>query len=272
MNLKQMANARAQAAYHAAADHYDQAALSFWDKFGRATVARLNLQPGAVVLDVCCGSGASALPTAEVVGSTGRVLGVDLAPGLVALAQTKARQRGLCHAEFRVGDFEALAESDAGFDAVLCVFGIFFVPDMTGAVAKLWRLVRPGGQLAITTWGPRVFEPANSIFWETIRSVRPELYKGFNPWDRINEPASVEALLGEAGVPGAVAVPESAWHQLATPEDWWTIVMGSGYRGVVEQLASEERERVRAVVLAAVGSQQVHRIETNVIYAGAHKR
>jgi 2-polyprenyl-3-methyl-5-hydroxy-6-metoxy-1,4-benzoquinol methylase len=45
------------------------------------------------------------------------------------------------------------------FDAVVCVFGIFFVPDMSSAVRRLRSLVRAGGQLVITTWGPRFFEP-----------------------------------------------------------------------------------------------------------------
>src|SRR5262245_32380297 len=50
------AAARAQAAYHAAADHYDDPALAFWERFGRVTVTRLELPRGARVLDVCCGS------------------------------------------------------------------------------------------------------------------------------------------------------------------------------------------------------------------------
>lgn len=55
---------RAARAYGAAADHYRQPALSFWDRFGAATVTRLRLAPGGMVLDLCCGAGASAIPTA----------------------------------------------------------------------------------------------------------------------------------------------------------------------------------------------------------------
>jgi hypothetical protein len=50
---------RAAATYGAAADHYDLPALSFWDRFGAATVSRLRLAPGHGVLDLCCGAGAS---------------------------------------------------------------------------------------------------------------------------------------------------------------------------------------------------------------------
>src|SRR5215207_3446234 len=100
--------ARAAAAYNAAADLYDDPRLSFWDRFGRRTVERLDLAPGSMVLDLCCGSGASALPAAEQVGPGGRVLGVDLAENLVRRARTKAQLRRLGNTEFLVEDFEAL--------------------------------------------------------------------------------------------------------------------------------------------------------------------
>jgi SAM-dependent methyltransferase len=46
---------------------------------------------------------------------------------------------------------------------------------MAAFAAEMWRLVRPGGHLAITTWGPDLFEPANGIFWESVRAVEPAL-------------------------------------------------------------------------------------------------
>jgi ubiquinone/menaquinone biosynthesis C-methylase UbiE len=90
---------------------------------------------------------------AEAVGPQGFVLGVDLAENLLALAHAKAKERGLANIEFRVGDMLDLQLPAAGFDAVVCVFGIFFVPDMQAALRELWRHVRPGGQLAITPGG-----------------------------------------------------------------------------------------------------------------------
>ncbi|MGH7178039.1 MAG: class I SAM-dependent methyltransferase, partial [Tepidisphaeraceae bacterium] len=153
---------KAAGAYNAAADYYDDPALSFWDRFGARTIERLELQPGWRVLDACCGSGASALRAAQRVRPGGSVLGVDLAENLLALARQKAHKLRLANVEFRAGDFLDHGLPDESFDAVVCVFGIFFAADMPKAVAELWRLVRPRGKLAVTTWGPRLFEPANS--------------------------------------------------------------------------------------------------------------
>src|SRR5262249_6393869 len=98
------AQARAATTYNAAADRYDDPANTFWERFGRRTIERLQLRPGQRVLDVCGGAGAPAIPAAEAVGTDGRVLGVDLAENLLALARQKATARGLANVEFRAGD------------------------------------------------------------------------------------------------------------------------------------------------------------------------
>src|SRR5262245_25690605 len=178
---------RARAAYDAASDSYDEPALSFWDFHGRRTVERLGLEPGMRVLDVCCGSGASALPAAEAVGPTGHVTGVDLSEKLLDRARAKAAARGLANTTFVTGDLANLDAVGGGpYDAVVCVFGIFFLPDMVAALRGLFTQVAPGGKLAVTSWGPRLFEPGNTLFWDAVREVAPELYKGFHAWDRID--------------------------------------------------------------------------------------
>jgi ubiquinone/menaquinone biosynthesis C-methylase UbiE len=263
--------ARAAATYNAAADTYDDPANSFWARFGRRTVERLGLRAGDRVLDVCCGSGASAIPAAEAVGPGGSVRGIDLAANLLGLARAKAARRRLENVEFRAGDMMDARVPDASFDAVVCVFGIFFVPDMAAAARGLWRAVRPGGKLAITTWGPRFLEPANTAFWNSIREVRPDLYKGFNPWDRVSDPPGVDAMLREAGIEGAEVVAEAGQHPITSPEAWWAAVLGTGYRGTLDQLDAAARERVRAANLAFIRQSGIAAVEANVVFAIAPK-
>lgn len=261
------ARARVVAAYDAAADAYDDPANGFWARFGRRTVERLHLRAGDRVLDACCGSGASAIPAAEAVGPSGTVIGIDLSERLLALGRAKAAAQGLRQLELRTGDLLDLQVPDASFDAVVCVFGIFFVPDMAAAVRSLRRAVRPGGALAVTTWGPRFFEPATSAFWDAVCRERPDLYKGFNPWDRICDPAVLRALLREGGVDEAEVVAESGSHPIPSPDAWWAAVLGSGYRGTIDQLDPAQRERVREANLAFVRDSGLTAVEANVVYA-----
>ena len=135
--LTDPAKLKALAAYNAASDHFDDEPLAFWARIGSHTVERLALPSGAMVLDVGCGSGASAIPAAMAVGPTGHVVGVDLADQLLHRAREKARQRSLSNVEFRQADMEELGYPDGNFEAVVSVFSVFFVPDMTKQVAEL---------------------------------------------------------------------------------------------------------------------------------------
>ncbi|WP_045227232.1 class I SAM-dependent methyltransferase [Methyloterricola oryzae] len=271
MNSLETAKANAAAAYNAAADLFDHPANTFWDRFGRKTIERLRLQPGQSVLDVCCGSGASAIPAADSVGREGRVVGIDLAENLLELARRKAESRGLTQVEFKLGDMMSLEFPEAAFDAVVCVFGIFFVPDMPSAVRELWHRVKPGGKLALTTWGPNFFEPANGVFWESIRNEAPDLHKSFNPWDRISHPDSLAAMLAEAGIEDADISEQAGTHPIESPEDWWTTLLGSGYRGTIDRLDAAAHARVREANLCYVRDSRLSGIEANVIYAIATK-
>jgi hypothetical protein len=131
--------------------------------------------------------------------------------------------------------------------------------------------VRPGGKLAITTWGPRFFEPATSAFWDSIRKERPDLYKGFNPWDRICDPQSLSALFADAEIAKPVVNAESNSHSIPSAGAWWAAVLGSGYRGTIEQLNAVARERVRAANLEFIHDSGTTSVQANVVYAVAEK-
>jgi ubiquinone/menaquinone biosynthesis C-methylase UbiE len=261
--------ARAIATYNAAADTFDAAPLSFWRRYGQRTIDRLALKPGDHVLDVCCGSGASAIPAAIAVGPTGSVLGVDVSAGLLGLARVKAQD--LANIAFRNGDCMALGLPEGSFDAIVCVFGIFFLPDMAAAIGELWRMVKPGGKLAITSWGKACFDPANQVMWDAVKAERPDLYRAYTPWDRISESARLQTLLESAGATAVTVLAESDQHQIQTPEDWWTMVMGGGWRGTIEQMDAPTVERIRQVNLDFLQTSGVRALDVEVLYAIAQK-
>jgi ubiquinone/menaquinone biosynthesis C-methylase UbiE len=265
------AKAKAAATYDAAADHFDDAPLSFWDRIGKRTIDRLALSNGAKILDVGCGTGASALPAAEAVGAKGSVIGVDLSARLLERARTKAKARDIPNIEFRVADMTSLGYPNGHFDAVVSVFSIFFIPDMEGLVRELWRMVRPGGKLAVTTWGPRIFEPAYARWQTALRQERPDLYSAFNPWDRITEPEAVRRLLRDGGATNIEVTAEDGNQMLRSADDWWIIALGSGLRWAIEQMGSEAAARIKADNVNWLSENKIDRLETNAIYGVARK-
>ncbi|HEX6932861.1 MAG TPA: methyltransferase domain-containing protein [Streptosporangiaceae bacterium] len=260
---------RAARVYGAAADHYRLGSLAFWDRFGAATVARLPLRAGHSVLDLCCGAGASAIPAALAVGADGQVIGVDLADPLLELGRTRAAAEDLRNIEFRRADATSTGFPAASFDAVVCVFGVYFAPDMAGFTAEMWRLVKPGGVLAITTWGPGLFEPANDIFWESVRAVEPALYKAFNPWEEITTPDALTSLYERAGVERAVTEAAIGWQELSSPARFWDVVLGSGYRATIDSLGEDQQDVLREQVVSALAARDITTIRTNVVFGVA---
>jgi ubiquinone/menaquinone biosynthesis C-methylase UbiE len=262
---------RVSRVYGAAADHYSLPALSFWDRFGAATISRLALPMGGNVVDLCCGAGASAIPAARAVGPTGRVLGIDVADPLLQLARARAGRDGLANAEFRCADATHTGLSSGQFDAVVCVFGIFFARDMPAFASEMWRLVRPGGVLAVTTWGPGFMEPATGHFWESVAAIQPSLARAFSPWDQITTPQAVTELLAAAGVADAEAEAVAGVHQLDSPDGFWDVVLGTGYRATTDALIPDQRQRLRDTTLAKLHALNITTLTANVVFATAHR-
>ncbi len=142
---------------------------------------------------------------------------------------------------------------------------------MSAFVAEMWRLVRPGGRLAVTTWGPGLFEPANTIFWNAVRRLRPGAFKAFNPWDAITTPAALQRLFEQAGVRSATTEAVAGVHRLGAPEEVWDVVLGSGYRATVDDLMADEREALRRRVLDEVRAEAVTTLRTDVVYGIAER-
>ena len=254
-------------AFTAAADLHNARPLRFFTAFGERTVGRAGLTPGEYVLDVCSGSGTTAIPAARTVAPSGRVIGLDLAAPLLELARVKAGAASLSNVEFRQGDFDQVFFRPQSFDAVLCQFGIFFFPDMPGALKKMWRFLRPGGRLVVTTWGPDAFEPAHTLFWDALRRERPDLEEAQSGRKQLSEPGAVAQVFADAGI-AADEEPEDHDHPLASAEDWWTIILGSSHRGRVDQLTEDQRERVRQACLSLTARS----IRMPVVYTVAHVR
>jgi SAM-dependent methyltransferase len=148
---------------------------------------------------------------------------------------------------------------------------VFFAPDMASFVAEMWRLVRPGGVLAITTWGTGLFEPANTAFWESVREVESSLFKAFNPWDEITTQGALADLLDRGGVvhPATRAAP--GWHHLDHPDRFWDIVLGTGYRATIDALSKEQCDIVRKRLLSRLRSEGITSVRTDVVFSIAQR-
>ena len=108
------------------------------------------LQPGERVLDLGSGAGFDALQAAEMVGSSGTVVGVDMTPAMIEKARDNARLLGLNNATFRQGLLEDLPVDDASVDVIISNGVINLCPDKSVALDEAYRVLEPGGRLQIS--------------------------------------------------------------------------------------------------------------------------
>ena len=133
-----------------------------------------SLQPGERVLDVACGTGVVARLAAQQVQPSGKVIGIDINPGMLAVARTVPTASDVTIA-WREADACTLPFENAAFDAVFCQLGLMYFPDRVKALEEMYRVLASHGRLILLVWRSISHSPGFAAIAEALeRHVSPE--------------------------------------------------------------------------------------------------
>ncbi|MBT8401204.1 MAG: methyltransferase domain-containing protein [Rhodothermia bacterium] len=205
------------------------------------------LSPGDRVLDVACGTGVVARMASEQVGETGTVVGLDVNPGMIAVARAAAPP-GLS-IEWHEASADSMPFPDASFDVVLCQMGLQFMPDKPAVLAEIRRVLARDGRLVLNLPGPtpQLF----TIMGEALSCHVGEEAMGFvNQVFSLHDADALEDLIREAGFRDISLQSDTKRLPLPAPEAFlWQYVQSTPLAALVAQLDDEGRDTLETEVV-----------------------
>ena len=198
-----------------------------------------DIRPGERVLDVACGTGVVARLAAQRVGASGTVAGLDLNPGMLAVARSATPSGMTIH--WHEASAEKMPLPDASFDIVLSQMGLQFVPDKSAALREMHRILAPGGRLVLNVPGPT--PPLMAVMGESLaRHIGAEAEGFVAHVFSLHDKAELQKLIEGAGFKKVSVQADTKTLRLPTPEEFlWGYVHSTPLAGALAKLDEETR-------------------------------
>lgn len=214
--------------------------------FGERLVAHAALRLGEHVLDAATGRGAVAFHAAAAVGQTGRIVGIDIADGMLHETSKVLASGRWPMIELKFMDAQQLDFPDSSFDAVLCGFALWFFPQPAQALREFRRVLKSGGRLALSTIAHD--SPYHALLQDTLRpyieSNSPSA--SAEPTGRFDTADELRDALGTAGF-GKIRILSDDYEAVAPNVDaMWQHLWSTSHRRHLERMSPETLEAVRA--------------------------
>ena len=219
---------------------------NFHPPIANRLVELAGLQSGQKILDIATGTGLVAIAVAQIVGSDGQVVGVDISKGMLEQQERKIEAAGLQNIELKEADAEYLKFSDNSFDAILCSSAIVYLTDIPAALRNWHRFLKKGGLVAFSCFAEKALTV--SIMYRAVA----QRYGIFlpNPNEPLDTPEKCHKMLREAGFEDIKVITEQLGNYISNADTLWNINLNSACGNPLLQLSLEKLEQCKAEYIA----------------------
>ncbi|MEE8387431.1 MAG: class I SAM-dependent methyltransferase [Acidiferrobacterales bacterium] len=234
------------AVFNKVAEGYDHPYSRYFPFAADKILFLLKPRRGDKILDIATGTGVVATTLAKAI-EPGRVHAIDLSEGMLDQLEKSMEKQGLTNIDVHVMDAESLEFRKEYFDTVVCSFGLFFLADMLAALKEWVRVIKPGGSIMFTSFGPNAFQPMTRLMLDRLEDYGVEVPKDRTKmgWYKLATPEQGTALMQQTGLTDINVVSKQLGFHLSSATEWWEAVWNAGFRGLVDQVPEDKIDQFR---------------------------
>jgi len=221
------------------ADGYADTTMMMLAQYAEAAISIVGLSAGDKVLDVACGPGTVSLMVAAQVGS---VHAIDFSEPMLSILKRKINDAGLENIRTHHGDGQALPYESNYFEAAFSMFGLMFFPSRSKGFSEIYRTLKLGGRVAVSSWAPVDQSPAMQMMFGALRAIKPDLPEPETAIDSLENPDVFEKELHEAGFQDVHVQRVRKEFPVESIQEFWSgMVKGSAPITVMKNAMGEEK-------------------------------
>jgi ubiquinone/menaquinone biosynthesis C-methylase UbiE len=222
--------------FNRSAGTYDSVGVKFFTHFGLKLVEKLNPLPGAKILDIGCGKGATLIPSAKAVGPDGFVEGIDISKGMLDELNKILEKENITNTRTLLMDAEDVSFEVNSFDYITGSFVLFFLTDPINTLFKLKTNLKENGQVCFST-----FKKGSSLEWlmELVLKYLPDLKENQKNQENFDTEKSLVGIFTESGFKNIDVEELSHTFVYKDEQQWFEELWSHGYRYALESMSDE---------------------------------
>ncbi len=194
------------------------------------------------ILDLSTGTGSVAMAIASKYRNAS-IEAVDLSQGMLEIARSKAREKGITNIRFRQCDVEKIAYTSATFDIATCGYGLFFYPEMEATYRAICKTVKPGGLFLFSSFTHEAFNPHAELFLNRLEREY-DVEPGSQIRERLKTQRQIEDLVASSEFSTLDVIHEPIRYTISVA-DWWSLLNNAGFKSLLDQLDERQLEQFK---------------------------